>query len=197
MSILLPTRPGVRVATPRLVDFGAVLTPPMGGVAQRLNRIGNRFAVDVEAPTSDSTGIGPRLVARLVAGLTKGVLMPFPQDVDTGAPGAPVIDGAAQLGSTLSVRGFAANYPIVEGQFFSIIFGGRRYVHMAAGGDVAADASGKAAITIEPMLRISPNDGASVEFGQPMIEGFMSGNVEWQLQTAPYLDVKFTVTEAA
>lgn len=198
MSILLPTSPGIRVAKPRLRDFGAWLEPVMGGPAQRLNRIGNRFAVDIQVATSSSTTTGRIIAARLMRGLTEGVLLPFPQDFDPGNVGANVaVNGAAQQGSTLNLKGFPAGYVVGEGQYFSIIYAGRRYVHASAA-DAPVAANGTVALPIFPMLRISPNDAAVCEFAEPMIEGFISGNqLEYQLQTAPYLDVSFTVLEAA
>ena len=197
MSILLPKAPGLRTAKPRLLDFGGVLTPPGGGPAQRLNRVGNRFAIDVDAPPACS-GEGVRLlVAALILGMIEGVLLPFPQDITVGAPGAPVVDGAGQLGSTLNLRGFTPRYAARSGQFFSVIQGGRRYLHMIAA-QAIADASGKVAAPIAPMLRVSPDDGAVCEFGQPMIEGFLSGNsMEWQVRPERYAQISFTVTEAA
>lgn len=196
MSILLPPKPAIRTAAPRLLDFGAVLTPPGGGPSQRLNRLGNRFAVDVVAATSRSGAEGRILVARLMRALTEGVLLPFWQGLDVGTPGTPQVNGGGQQGSTLQLKGFTSGYAVREGQFFSIIYGGRRYLHAAAA-DVTASDTGTMALPIVPMLRISPNDGATCEFVQPMIEGFLAGNqVQWQLQLAPYTDVSFTVTEA-
>lgn len=198
MSILLPTDPGIKSAKPRLRDFGAWLEPPMGGPAQRLNRIGNRFSVDVDVATSPSTTTGRVIVARLMRGLTAGVMLPFPQDFDPGAVGnAVVVNGGNQTGSNLALKGFPAGYIVREGQFFSIIYGGRRYVHSAAA-DTAVAADGSVTLPIFPMLRISPNDGAVCEFAVPMIEGFIPGNeLAYSLQTAKFLDVSFTVLEAA
>lgn len=194
-SIMLPRRPGVRTAKPRLLDFGAVIRSPLGGSSQRLNRPGNRFGLDVVAPTASAGREGRILISRLMQGIEVGILLPFPQDMPTGAPGAPVVDGAGQAGKTLNLRGFTPSYAAKEGQFFSIIQGGRRYLHfMAAQGIAGTD--GKIAASIYPMLRVSPDDGAVCEFARPMIEGFMTGdNLEWQLQTAPYLDVSFTIEE--
>jgi hypothetical protein len=133
----------------------------------------------------------------MLQALTAGALFVLPQDFVNAAAGTPVVNGAAQLGSTLQLRGFVANAPIFEGQFFSIIFAGRRYLHCVTA-DTAADSAGAAVISLVPMLRISPNDGATCEFEQPMIEGFLSGNAfEWDMQTDPYLDLSFTITEAA
>lgn len=197
MSILLPTAPGIRAAKPRLLDFGGWLSSPMGGAAQRLNRIGNRFALDVDVATSRSTQEGRIIVSRLMQGLTAGIIMPFPQDFDPGAVGtATAVNGGGQTGSTLNIDGFPADYLVHEGQFFSVIFAGRRYLHAAAA-DGAASGTGTIALPIFPMLRMSPNDNAVCEFAQPMFEGFIQGNqVEYALQAAPFLDVSFTVAEA-
>jgi hypothetical protein len=196
MSIALPSTPAPTTAVPRLLDFGILVTPPMGGPAQRVNRIGNRFAVDFTMPTLRAPN-DRVFVSRLLRGLSEGILIPFPQAIDEGAPGAPAVDGAAQQGSTIKLKGFAVGYAVREGQFFSIIFGGRRYLHSATG-DAAADGSGRMTLGIAPMLRVSPNDGATCEVAQPMIEGFLSGNAqEWTFRTDRLTDVGFTVTEAA
>lgn len=197
MSIMLPSAPGIQVAKPRLIDFGTTLTPPMGGVAQRLNRPGNRFGIDVTLPSASSTAEGRIYVSRLIQGMTQGVVLAFPQDTPPGVPGAPVVDGPGQSGMVLNIRNFTPNYAAREGLFFSILHGDRRYLHMVSG-QIIADGNGKAAVPIFPQLRIQPADGDVCEFGLPMIEGFLSGNaVEWQLQTAPWLDITFTITEAA
>lgn len=196
MSILLPAKPGVRTAKPRLVDTGAVQRSPLGTWAQRLNRPGNHFAVDIVAPTSRGADVGRILIAALVQGMEEGLLLPFLQDVRPCASADPVIDGASQSGRTLNLRGWGAQAWAKIGQFFSIVQGGRRYVHMVTA-QAIADADGKMALPIYPMLRVSPDDGALCEFQKPMIEGFMVGdNLEWQLQTAPFIDVSFSVEEA-
>ena len=170
MSILLPSAPGFRAGKPRLLDFGATLTPPGGGAAQRLNRIGNRFALDVEVGTSRADVAGRVLASRLMQALTQGALYPFPQDLNPGAVGSGVtVNGGGQTGSTLSLRGFPAGYQVREGQFLSLVHNGRRYLHAAAA-DGAADGNGGLVLPIVPMLRISPGDGEIAEFAQPMIE---------------------------
>jgi hypothetical protein len=197
MSILLPSKPGFRSGKPRLIDFGVTVTPPMGGPAQRLNRLGNRFGLDITFATAGAAGTGRVLVSRLMQGLTQGVLFYFPQDLDPGDVGyGPCVNGASQTGSHLQLRGFPAEYQVVEGQFFSLVYGGRRYLHAAATDGIAGN-DGTLNLPIFPMLRVSPNDGAICEFAGPLIEGFLSGqSLEWQLQQAPYLDVSCTITEA-
>jgi hypothetical protein len=199
MSIALPTSPGVQVAKPRLLDFGAWQQPPMGGPAQRLGRLGNRYEIDITFPSMRSDVEGMVMVSRLQQALTQGAIVPFPQDFNPGSPGNFVVAGAGQQGSVLNVHGGTANYAFHEGQFFSIIFGGRRYLHCVAAATTAGnDSTALATLSIVPMLRISPNDGAVCEFGQPMIEGYFPKNqIEWAIQTAPFNDVTLTLREVA
>jgi len=197
MSILLPAKPGIASAKPRLLDFGGVLTPPGGGAAQRVNRPGSRFAIDITLPAMSSIIEGRIFLAALMQAISQGALYAFPQDMPVGAPGSPVVNGAGQMGTTLNLKNFTPSYAGRAGQFFSIVQGGRRYLHFLAAQGIAG-ADGTVAASIWPMLRVSPDDGAVCEFAKPMIEGFLSGNaLEWQLRTAPYVDVQFTITEAA
>src|SRR3546814_9494938 len=50
MSIILPTTPGIRSATPSLISYGGLLSPSLGGAVQRLNRLGDRHALKVSLP---------------------------------------------------------------------------------------------------------------------------------------------------
>ena len=142
--------------------------------------------------------VGRAYIAKLMQALTEGAIFAFPQDMNPGAVGAGVkINGAGQTGSSLNLKGFPASYQVKAGQFFSIIYAGRRYLHAAAS-DWGANGSGNLIMPIVPMLRVSPNDNAVVEFERPLIEGFLSGNAqEWGVRTDPYIDISFTITEAA
>jgi len=197
MSIMLPSTPGIRSAKPRLLDFGGVLTPPLGGASQKLNRLGDRYGLAPEMPPLRTEPDGRRWVALLSRARREGAIFAFPQpDLVIGEPGAPVVDGVGQAGMTLNLLGFAAAYIVREGQFFSIIHGGRRYLHMATA-DTVADGDGKMALPIEPMLRISPSNGDVCEFAAPKIEGWLEGQaVEWEHRLEPYTMVTFTITEA-
>ncbi|MEB3059408.1 hypothetical protein, partial [Parvimonas sp. D9] len=90
--------------------------------------------------------------------------------------GNAVANGAGQAGSLLSMRGLAAGYTVKEGQYFSIIHGGRRYLHQSAD-TIAANGAGQIRLPIAPMLRINPQDGAVVEIAKPMIEGILDGDI--------------------
>lgn len=186
-------------ATISFVDSGGILRPIMrGGALQRLNRLGDHFAVtyNVGDVRSDSPE-GRLLRQQLIMAKTQGAIALFPQDGrDTGAPGSPVVNGAGQTGSTINLRGFAASYPVLTSQPFSIISGGRRYLH-TANADTAANGSGGMALAITPMLRISPGDGAICEFATPYIEGFITSDISWVFTPGNWQGQSVTIEEAA
>ena len=195
-SVVLPTTQLPNSATPELVSFGGVLTPSGGGPSQRLNRLGDRYRLSVTLPTR-ITGELRVYIARLRQALTDGAILAFPQpDITIGSPGSPVVAGSGQAGSTLNLRNFTPNYALREGQFFSIIHNGRRYLHSARAQAIVSN-TGTLALPITPMLRISPADGAVCEFGQPKIEGFLEGNsIAWTYTRARTKPPEFVITEA-
>ncbi|WP_242140875.1 hypothetical protein [Sphingomonas sp. TREG-RG-20F-R18-01] len=199
MSILLPSLPGMRAgAKMRLLDWGGTLTPPLGGASQRLDRLGSRHALDVPLPSMKMEPTGRIWLSRLKRAKSLGALYPVPlEGFNPGAPGAPIIAAANQAGTTLQLAGFSANYPFSEGQWFSIIHLGRRYLHSIDADGIAAN-DGTAVVSITPMLRIIPTVGDVCEFAVPMIEGAIAGNsVEWSLRLEPWVDINFSITEDA
>lgn len=198
MSILLPQPRLPQKAVPRLVDAGAIQQGGPGGVAQRLNRLGSRFALDIAYPRLRPEPDGRVLAARVRRAVTDGALFPFPQPgLTIGAPGSPVVSGAGQQGSTLLIRGFTVGYQYREGQFFSVIIGGRRYLYQATA-DGLANGSGQANVPIFPMIRLPAPDGAICEFAQPYIEGFITaGAAEIEQTIAKSMIPQITITERA
>lgn len=198
MTVALPSDPGLADAVPAYVDFGGVLRPILGGGAdQKLNRLGDRFALEGTTPPLPLAETGRVWIARLIRAQREGALLAWPQpSLDVGAPGAPVVDGAGQQGSALSIRGLTAGYVLREGQFFSILQSGRRYLHSVMA-DAVASGTGVAVVAIAPMLRVRPANGAIVEVAEPMIEGFLEGNERsWTLSLAAHVGLSFRVREA-
>lgn len=196
MSVLLPTDPAPAEATPSYLDWGGTLRPIFGGTLQKLRRLGDRFALSVNMPPMPSAEDGMTWVARLITARGEGAILPWPQPgFDPGAPGAPKVAQAGQTGTLLLVSGFSANYAIREGQFFSIIHGGRRYLHVVAAG-ANAGSDGMTTLSIRPMLRVSPAANAICEFAQPMIEGLLTGDEQgWNLSTARTTGLSFGLQE--
>ena len=193
----LPDNPGPASASPALIDSGAFLTPPLGGPVQRIDRLGGRWRIAVTMPPL--RGTDSRIwVARLVRGKTEGVRMALPlQGFDPGAPGSPVVDTSAQVGGSLKLRGCTPNYIFREGQFFSVITGGRHHLIMVAAEPIVAS-DGKVTLPIRPLIRVAHLDGDVAAVGKPMIEGWVMGEEwGWEMQLADFSGLSFDIAEAA
>jgi hypothetical protein len=193
----LPDWPRPNDATPSLVDWGAFLTPGLGGPVQRVNRMGSRFKISVSFPPLPSAKEGRIFVRRLVQGKSEGVRMRFPLlDFDPGAPGTIRINGAGQAGSTLVVDGATPNYVAREGQFFSIETSGKHHLYMVAAETIFSN-TGTASVPITPMLRRPHLDNDLCHFGKPMIEGFIQGDeIGWNLSVERVISLQFDISES-
>jgi hypothetical protein len=195
----LPDYPSPVSATPALVDFGAFLTPSLGGPVQRVERMGNRFQLSVTLPPLPNLQTGRQWVSRLVQGKQEGARMEWPLlGFEPGVPGPIKVAGAGQSGRTLNVDGATPNYAFREGQFFSLVISGQHYLYMVTTETFASNTSaGTATLAIEPMLRVSPPDNADCHFGQPMIEGFIMGDAfAWDMALANFVGIAFDLVEA-
>jgi hypothetical protein len=194
--ITLPDNPSPASAAPALVDFGAFLTPSLGGPVQRVERMGNRFAISVAMPPMLNPIVGRQWIAKLIRGKQEGVRMPWPlQGFDPGNPGPILVNAAAQAGRSLVVKGATPNYIFREGQFFSVEINGQHYMYMVTA-ETFASAAGAATLPIEPMIRKSPPANAVCNFGKPMIEGFIVGDrFAWEMQLAHFIGLSFDIAE--
>ena len=196
MSIALPTWPGPQSVVPRLMQYGGILRPALGGPTQRINRLGSRWAIDVTMPPM-AEAQGRVWIARLVAGQSEGAILEWPQpEFDAGAPGTILVDGAAQTGMTLNLDGATPSYVAREGQFFGMPVAGRNYLYQVRTQTVFT--AGAAALPIQPMIRKSPADNAECEFGKPLIEGWIIGDeLAWSRSVERHYGIQFTIEEAA
>lgn len=194
----LPDYPSPVSAVPALVDFGAFLTPALGGPVQRVERMGNRFRLSVTMPPMRSEKLGREWVTKLVQGKQEGARMEWPLlGFDVGSPGDVLVSGAGQSGRTLTVDGATANYIFRAGQFFSVEVSGQHYLHVVTA-EAIFDGVTPLPLAIEPMLRVSPADNAACHFGVPMIEGFIMGDeFAWQMSLADFVGISFDLVETA
>lgn len=196
MSITLPTCPVPTDFQPMLRDFGGVLTPFLGGPEQRINRLGTRFGLRLTLPPMGPDE-GMAYIARLLRGRADTVVLPWPLlDFDPGEPGAPLVRTSISGGSTIKMKGITAGYAVKEGQFFSVIHGSHRYVHLFAA-DGTASGAGTLDVDIFPMLRSPLSTNDVVEIATPKIEGFVSPGEElaWQIGLTNEREVSFSIVE--
>lgn len=196
--ITLPTKPSPNGMQPFLRDFGGTLTPFLGGPEQLIVRQGTRFGARFSLPPLRTNELGRIYIARLLQGRVNGVLIKWPLlEFSPGDPGTPLINTAVAAGTSISIKGLTAGYTIKEGQYFSIISGGRRYLHMATA-DVTA-VGGVATVNIFPMLRKALSVNDVVELAQPMLQGLVSPGDElaWEIASNRFMNIQFTISESA
>ena len=173
------------------------------GVVQRgassllVERAGSRwrfaFSYPPMQPDKSRTFTG-----RLARAKRQGVKVTLPLIVPQGSPGAVVVDGADQTGTTLNVRGMNPGYPAKEGFWLNVVDAdGQAYLHQLTE-TVRAGADGRAALTVEPPLRDFFANGATVELAAPWIEGFVDGEEwGWSVPVNRLVAVAFAVEEYA
>ncbi len=198
MSVSLPSLPDLAQVSARLVDFQSVLTPTLGGPVQTIQRLGARFAVDVSLPPLEPVDAASFLAARMKARAENETLtLAWPQaEVWSVIAGSPVVNGAGQAGARLNIAGLTSGQTVPAGRFFSFEAGGRHYLHVTTQA-VTASPSGQVQLHVAPLLRATPANGAALNFSAPVVEGLLTGNVEWTLERLRWTSTAFTLSENA
>lgn len=184
------------LANMTMLDWGTVLEPPLGGVSQRIDRIGTRFSQTFRTPTMRVEADGRRAIALLQMAKQAGARVLYPQlDFNLGAPGAPVVSGAHTGGTALAINGAQPNYVVRFGQALSLTVGGRGYLHFS-GAECVLDAAGAGTITLTTPMRRHLAGGEPVNLAAPVLEGWLAGTeLPWSLDVARTTGLEFTVTE--
>jgi len=198
MSVSLPSLPDLAQVSARLVDYQSVLTPILGGPVQTIQRLGARFAVDVMLPPLEPVDAATFLAARMKARAENDTLtLAWPQaEIWSVIGGSPVVNGAGQAGARLNISGLSAGQTIPAGRFFSFQAGGRHYLHMTTLA-VTANGSGQVQLHVAPLLRAAPANAAALNFSAPVVEGLLTGPVEWSLDRLRWTSTSFTLSENA
>ncbi len=197
MSLVdLPDSPGPASVTWREQDFGGAPPGLLGGATDRVNRLGNRWAVDVVLPPL-SLDDARRWSAALSLGLKMGVRWRVRQvGLASGPIGAPLVAGAGQLGMTLNADGFTPGASWMAGQWVSVVTDGERDLYLIAESGFA-DADGEAALALTTMLRVAPDDNDVLDFA-PRIEGLLGGEqLSWTIDRMRLGGVAFSIEEDA
>lgn len=171
--MILPKYPRPNRMGVDYLDFGISQT---GASSLRVNKPGNRYRLTFSWAVET---MEPEIAARFISRLKRGkrtdvqidILLPQPQ----GSPGNPMVNGANQQGTAISVRGLTPGYMVRDDFWMTIIeANGNAYLHTAAE-PVRANEAGEAIIQIEPPLRAPFPDGAQIEMARPYIKGELLG----------------------
>lgn len=167
-----------------LVDTGETVRG-LNGAGQRQNRLGGHYKATFTFPPLKGESDARALKSQLTAGLRQGVKIELPLPMSQGLPGSPVVDGAGQSGTTLNVTGLTPYYAGRVGWWLNIIAADGTICLHDITAPFVADASGDAAISIEPPLRLPFDNGDEIELAHPVIAGYPE-EVRWNI-SLPYL----------
>lgn len=182
---------------PAAVQFGGILTPPLGGPSQKVDRPGSRSALSFTTPLMSYEPEGRRWSARLRRAQREGALIEIPQPgLVIGNPGAPKVATNIAAGRLVGLSGLTAGYTVREGQWISIIVAGQRYADQVEA-DATATGGGTVTVTLSNLLRVSLAGGETVEIAAPKIEGWLTGDLSWPIDINRDAHFTFVVMEAA
>lgn len=192
----LPSLPLGTQTTLVLKSNANILDSSFGGPSQRNAKMGDRWHYEsvcrpMRADQAEA------VIVPLLLGLSEKLIAEVPQPgKDIGNPGNPTVSAGGQAGSSLTISGFTPGYPIQQGQFFSIVANGVRYLHKVKEA-TTANGSGAATVKFLPMLKVSPPAGSVCEFAHPKIEGFVNGNEQgWTTGMVENVGLTFKIIEA-
>lgn len=198
MTIELHKHPAPATVKFGLVDYGGILSGPLGGADTRLNRAGNRWWIECHMPPMMAT-VATKYISRLTRGKSERARIEwFLGDFNPGNPGNPILSVDGEQGTTISLSGFNPHYPIREGQFFSIEGGdGKHFIYQQAEDkDVVVGADGSVSLKIYPPLRRRTGAGHKCHFAKPMIEGYVHGNgQQWDMAVDHSMGFSFMIKE--
>lgn len=185
-------------AVPTLMDWAVLQDPALGGVTQRLGRLGSRFSIDFQTPMMKIEDEGRRAIALLQQAQRLGGRVEYPQpDFRVGAVGAPLVSGAHTGGTTLTLKGLTPRYAVRQGQALNLIVGGRYYLYFAAGNAVM-DGVGAGQVILTTPMRKHMAGNERVEIAKPVVEGWLDGTERsWTLDLARTVGLQFTIAERA
>lgn len=187
----------IATATPRLVEFGGLLTPALGGPVQRVDRLGTRWAMTFQTPPMRLEPAGREWASRIARAKLEGASITVPQPgLLIDFPGAPVVAAGVISGRQVQIGGLPAGYPIRRGQWITLVHDARRYLDQVVN-DVVAANNGTATVTLQNLLRSPMTAGDQVLIAAPKIEGWIQDATEWPIQTNRTTAFTFTIAEAA
>jgi hypothetical protein len=190
-SILLPSWPGPRSATPFQISFSEQQEAFLGGPDVTILRPGSRMGVAVTLPPM-SDAIARPWITRLLVAESDDVILDWPQPGfgNTVAGSLTVRTSALANSFALPVAGKSGG-SFQEGQFVNVIRNARRYLH------IIRDPSDQANPGIYPALRTALSGGEAIDAATPKIEGTVKGNRrEWTVDVAGTVGLSFEVWEA-
>ncbi|MBU0752361.1 MAG: hypothetical protein KJ787_13895 [Gammaproteobacteria bacterium] len=178
------TRSAPRECEWRLKSNTVAFQSPLSGATQTVEFPGARWEVSfaMENLLEADTALLRAFMARLRGRAGRFTLHNFARPTPRGTiSGTPLVKGAGQSGTTLLIDGCTVGTTLLAGDFIGV--NGELKMVVA---DATADGSGEMTLTLEPPLRASPADNATITTNQPTAT-FMLSEDAFAVLTRPGL----------
>lgn len=197
----MPLYPASRRLTIRQLGAVAVAQSPFTGARQVQEWPADRWGFDVELPPMKEydARVWFAWFAALRGQYGSFLIGDRTQVLPRGAWSTmtPLVDGAAQSGRTLAVKGLSASIANVarSGDYLQVGSGATSRMHMVLM-DASSDGAGKATLAIWPPLRESPaNSAAIVVNGAKCVASLTSSQRDMTIDEAMVAGIKFSAEE--
>ena len=187
MSIL--DFPTLARATPAAIDWSLVpntqaFSSPLSGSVQTIERPGARWKASfvMDNLTEADAALLQAFMAQLRGRAGRFRLFNFARPAPRGTlGGAPLVNGAGQIGNALAIDGCAVGATLIAGDYI----GCNSELKMVVANAVA-NGAGQMALTIEPPWRTSPADNAAVTLTKPTAVMMLSNDENKWTTRAPF-----------
>lgn len=196
----LPTTPTVSSASFGLQSNTQVFQSPLSGATQVVELTGARWYATYTVPplTPSESGVWLAFLTKLRGQANSFYGYDPARKTAQGAlGGTPRVNGASQTGNSLVTDGWSASVTGVmkAGDYLAYATSSARSLHMVVA-DANSDGSGNATFTIEPSIRISPADDATIITSSPAcVMRLTTDAVTWDETLAQTIGISFSAEE--
>lgn len=179
MPLTFPTSANYKSGAWRIVSNATRFTSPITRTTQSVGRVGDYWAGQIELPPlsrwedADAVAEFAAFLAKVAGGRDSFYMRP-PVDQRHDVDGSPLVDGAAQVGMELKIKGLSNGDILRAGSFISYETSTFRMLHLVTA-TVTAGGSGLVDCAIAPAIRKSPANNAPINVVTPSCEMLLDG----------------------
>lgn len=168
--ITLPTSPGIRSSRFGLRSNTLMYESPVSRVQQVSERGGAQWWLEYEWPPMLRAQAAALIAALVSLRGRRGFFKGYDPDARTPrgvATGTPLVNGGSQTGNSLATDGWTPSTAgiLKAGDYFSVAAPDQRLYQVVE--DASSNGSGQATLVIEPALRVSPTNNATITVTNP------------------------------
>lgn len=166
---------------------------PLSGSVQTLERPGARWrcTMNFDRLTEDDSATLQAFLVSLRGQAGRFTIYNIARPIPRGTiSGTPLVNGADQLGSSLTIDGFSSGDNFKAGDFFTVVTASGNELKMVT--QDITESSGSMNVKFDPPLRQSPSDNSSIFTDYPTTTMMLTeDSIRWVIQ-APVLS-SFTI----